>query len=183
MVRGNNLISLFYLLLLCSCSVVSDSLRPHGLQHARLRCPSLSPRACSNWCPLSWWCYPTISSCHPLLFLPSIFLSIRVFSNESAFCIRWPLSVFPMNIQGWFPLEWTGWISLQSKGLSRVFYNTTVQKLSILWCSAFFMVHLSHPYKTTGKTTALTRCAFVGQVMSLLFNMLSRFVIAKDTQN
>ena len=69
-----------------------------------------------------------LNLCCPLLLLPLIFLSIRWFSNESALCIRWPLSVFPMNIQGWFPLELTGWISLQSKGLSRVFSNTTVQK-------------------------------------------------------
>ena len=82
-------------------------------------------------------------------------------------------SVLPMNIQDRFLLGWTGWISLQSKGLSRVFANAIVQK-----CSAFFIVQLSHPYMTTGKTIALTRRTFVGKVMSLLFNMLSRFVIA-----
>ena len=86
-------------------------------------------------------------------------------------------SVLPMNIEDWFPLGWTGWISLQSKGLSRVFSNTTVSKASILWCSTFFIVQLSHPYLTTGKTILLTRWAFVGKVMSLLFNMLSRLVI------
>ena len=105
--------------------------------------------------------------CHPLL-LPSIIPSIRVFSNESVLCISWPKdwsfsfklnkwSVFPMNIQDWSPLGWTGWISLQSKGLSRVFSNTTVPKAWVLWDSAFFMVQLSHPYMTTGKTRALTR--------------------------
>ena len=86
-------------------------------------------------------------------------------------------SVLPMNIQDCFPLRLTGWISLLSKGLSRVFSNTTVQKPSILRHSAFFMVQLSHPYMITGKTIALTRWTFVGQVMSLLFNMLSRLVI------
>ena len=79
-----------------------------------------------------------------------------------------------MNIQDWFPFRWTGWISLQSKGLSRDFSNTTVQKHLF---SAFVIVQLSHPYMTTGKTIALTRWNFVGKVMSLLFNMLSRLVI------
>ena len=86
-------------------------------------------------------------------------------------------SVPPMNIQDWFPLGWTGWISLQSKGLSRVFQHHS-SNASILRCSAFFIVQLSHPYMTTGKTMALTRWTFVGKVMSLLFNMLSRLVIA-----
>ena len=87
-------------------------------------------------------------------------------------------SALPMNIQDWFPLGWTGLISLQSKGLSRVFSNTTVFRASILWHSAFHMVQLAHLYMTTGKTIALTIQNFVGKVMSLLFNMLSRFVIA-----
>ena len=102
---------------------------------------------------------------HPLILPPSIFPSIRVFSNESVLHIRWPkygvsasASVPPMNIQDWFPLEQIGWISLQSKGLSRVFSNTIA---SILWCSAFFIVQFSHPYMTTGKTIALTRWTFV----------------------
>ena len=92
---------------------------PYGLQHARLLCP-LSPRVCSNSCPLSQWYYLSILCC-PLP-LPSIFPSIRVFSNELAICIRWPASasVLPMNIQGWFLLGLTGLISLQSKGLSKV---------------------------------------------------------------
>ena len=84
-------------------------------------------------------------------------------------------SVLPMNIQDWFPLGWTVWISLQSKGLSRVLHHSS--KASILRCSAFFIVQLSHPYMTTGKTIALTRRTFIGKVMSLLFNMLSRLVI------
>ena len=107
---------------------------PHGRQHIRLPCPSLSPGACSNSCPLSRWCHPTMLFSCPLL-LPSIFPSIRVFSNESALCIRWPkigalasASVLPVNIQGWFPLGLIGLISLMSKGLLRVFFNTTVWK-------------------------------------------------------
>ena len=86
-------------------------------------------------------------------------------------------SVLPMNTQEWSPLRWTGWISLQSKGLSRVFSNTTVQKHQLLWHSAFFTVQLSHPYMTTGKTIALTSWTFVGKGISLLLNMLSRLVI------
>ena len=123
------------LLLLFSCQFISDSLRPHGLQHARLPCPSLSPGVCPSSCPLSQWCHPTISSCYLLLLLSLIFPSIRVFSNESALCIRWPsigalasASVLPKNIQDWFPLGLTGLNSLLSKGPSRVFSNTTVQK-------------------------------------------------------
>ena len=120
----------------------------------------------------------------PLLPLPSIFPSIKVFSNEPALHIRWPkywsfsFNISPFNeTQDWSPLEWTGWISLQSKGLSQVFSNTTVQKHQILQRSAFFTVQLSHPYMTTGKTIALTRRTFVGKVISLLLNMLSRLVI------
>ena len=112
--------------------------------------------------------------CRPLLLLPSIFPSIRVFSNESVLRIRWPkywsfgFSISPSNeYSGWLPLGWTGWISLQSKGLSRVFSNTTVQK------HQFFGAQLSL-YMTTGKTKTLTRWTFVGKVISLLFNMLSR---------
>ena len=118
----------------------------------------------------------------PLLLLPSIFPSIRVFSNESVLRIRWPkfgvsasTSILPMNTQDWF-LGWNSWISLQSKGLSRVFPNITVQKHQF-FCARLSLVQLSHPYMTTGKTIALTRRTFVGKVMSLLLNMLSRLVI------
>ena len=100
--------------------------------------------------------------CHPLLLLPPIPPSIRVFSNESTLRMRWPkywsfsFSISPSkNTQDWSPLGWTGWISLQSKGLSRVFSNTTVQKASIFRHSAFFTVQLSHPYMTTGKNHSL----------------------------
>ena len=122
--------------------------------------------------------------CCPFLLPPSIFPSIRVFSSELVLCIRWPkywsfsfASAFPMNIQGWFPLGWTGLISLQSKTLKSLLQHHS-SKASILRCSAFFIVQLSHPYMTTGKTIALTRWTFVSKVMSPLFNMLSRFVIA-----
>ena len=175
-----------------SRSVVSHSLRPHGLQQARPPCPSPTPGVYSNSCPLSHWCHLTISSsvipfssrllCCPLLLSPSIFPSIRVFSNESALCIRWPkywsfsFNMSPSNEHSGLIYWWTGWISLQFKGLSRVLQHHS-SKASILWCSAFFIVHFSHLYMTTGKTMALTRQTFVGKVMSLLFNMLSRLDI------
>ena len=122
--------------------------------------------------------------CCPLL-LPSVFPSIRIFSSELAVRIRWPsigvlasASVLPMNIHSWFRLGLTGLISLLCKGLSRVFSKITVRKHRLFRRSTFFMVQLSHPYMTTGKTIALTVETFVGKVMSLLFNMLSRFVKA-----
>ena len=108
--------------------------------------------------------------CHPLLRLPSIFPSIRVCSNESVLCISGQsigvsasVLVLPMNIQDWFPFGWTGWISLLSKGLSRVFCS----KASILWHLAFFTVQLSYPYMTTGKTIALTRYTFVTECLNV----------------
>ena len=117
--------------------------------------------------------------CHPLLLLlPSVFPSIRVFSKESALHIRWPkywiFSISPSNEYSGFPLLLTGLISLQSKGLSSLLQHHSL-KASVLWCSAFFMVQMSHPYMNTGETMALTIQPFVGKVMSLLFNMLSRF--------
>ena len=121
--------------------------------------------------------------CCPLLLLPSIFPSIRVFSNESALCIRWrkcwtfSFNVSPSNEHSdWSPLGWTGWISLQSKRLSRVFSDTTVQKHQFFGTSFRYGPSLTS-CMTTGKTTALTRWTFVRQVMSLIFNMLSRLVI------
>ena len=111
--------------------------------------------------------------CCPLLLLPSIFPSIRVSSKNQFFAwggqsIGASASVLPVNIQDSFPLGWTGWIFLQSKGLSKVLSNTTVQKHQFFWCSAFFIVQLSHPYMTTGETIALTRWTFVGKGMSPL---------------
>ena len=122
--------------------------------------------------------------CRPLLLLPPIFPSIRVFSNESTLHIRWPkywvstsTSVLPMNTQDWSPLGWTGWISLQSKGLSRVFSNTTVQKYQFFGAQLASQSN-SHIHKwPLEKTVTLTRWTFIGKVMSLLFNMLSRWVI------
>ena len=118
-----------------SCSVVSDSLRPHESQHARPPCPSLTPGFHSDSHPPSQWCHPAISSSVvPFSFCPQS-LPASEFSNESTLHMRWPKYwsfsfsiVPPKKSQGWSPSEWTGWISLQSKGLSRVFSNTTVQK-------------------------------------------------------
>ena len=117
-------------------SVVSDSLQPHGLQHIRLPCPSPTPRASSNSCPFSWWCHPTISSSViPFSSCPQSFPASGSFQMSQLFAsvgqcigVSASTSVLPMNTQDWSPLGWTGWISLQSKGLSRVFSNTTVPK-------------------------------------------------------
>ena len=137
-------------------------------------------RAYSDSYPLSWWCHPTISSsvvpfsCHLQSFpMSGSYQRSQFFTSGGQ--ISASVSVLPMNIQDWFPFRWTGWISYLSKGLSWVFSNTTVQKHQRH--SVFFIVQLSHPYMTTGKTIALMRRTFVGKVMSLLFNMLSRLVI------
>ena len=133
-----------------SCLVMSDSLQPHGLQHARLPCPSLSPRACSNSCPSSWWCHPTILSCHPLLLLPSIFPSIRGFFNESALCSKWPkywsFSISPSNEYSGlisFRMDWFDLLAIQRTLRSLLQHHSS--KASNLKCSAFFMVQLPHP--------------------------------------
>ena len=123
-------------MLLFSHSVVCDSLRPHGLQHIRLPCSLPSPAACSNSCPLSRWCHPTISSsvvpfssCLQSFPASGSFLISQFFASSGQIVGASALaSVLPMSIQDWFPWRLTGWISLQSKGLSRVFINTTVQK-------------------------------------------------------
>ena len=143
---------------------------------ARLLYPSLSPRVCSNSCPLSQWSYPTISfSCCLIFLLLSIFPSIRVFSNDLALHIKWlkywsfSFSISPFN-------EYSGLISfkidwfdlLVFKGLKGLLWHHS-SKTSILQCSAIFMVQFSHPFMTTGKTIALTRWTFAGKVMSLLF--------------
>ena len=119
-----------------SRSVVSDSLWPHGLQHSRPPCPSPTPRAYPNSCPLSWWCHPNISSSViPFSSCPQSFPDSVSFQMNQLFTsggqsigVSALTSDLPINVQVWSPLEWTGWISLQSKGLSRVFSNTTVQK-------------------------------------------------------
>ena len=135
-VGGNvNLYSHYGEQYLFSCSVMSDSLPPHGLKHTRLPCPSPAPGAYSNSCPLSPWCHPTVSSSVIRFSSCLQSFSIRVFFNESFFVsggqnigVSGSASVLPMNIQGWFPLGLTDLISLQSKRLSRVFSKTTVQK-------------------------------------------------------
>ena len=169
-----------------SCSVVSDSLRPHGLQHIRPPYPTPTLGACSNSCPLSWWWHPTISSSVVPFssFLPSIFPSIRVFSNESILSIRWTkywsfsFSISPSNEYSGlisFRIDWLDLLAVQGTLKSLLQHHSS--KASILRHLGFFIVQLSHPYMTTGKTTALTRWTFVGKVISLLFNMLSRLVI------
>ena len=126
--------------------VMSDSLRPHGLQHARPPCPSPTPGVHPNSCIESVMLSSHLILCHPLLLLPSIFPSIRVFSNESALCIRWPkywsfsFSISPSN---------------EHPGTLKSLIQHHSSKASILQRSAFFMVQLSHPYVTTGRTTAL----------------------------
>ena len=126
--------------------------------------------------------YPIL--CNPLVFLPSIFPSIGVFSNESALRIRWPkYRSFSFNISSsnehpgliFFRMDWLDLLAVQGTLKSLLQHHSS--KVSILWCSAFFIAHPSHPYMTTGKTVALTRRTFVGKVMSLLLNMLSRLVI------
>ena len=122
--------------------------------------------------------------CHPLLLLPSIFPSIRVFPNESVLCIRWSkywsfnFNISPSDEYSGlisFRMDWLDLLAIQGTLKSLLQHHSS--KASILWCSAFFIVQLSHPYMTTGKTKALARQTFVGKVMSLLFNMLSRLVI------
>ena len=157
-----------------------ESLQHHEPQHARPPCPSPTPGVYSNSCLLSRWCHPIISSSVvPFLFCPQSLPASGSFPMNQLFAsggqsigLSASASVLPMNTQDWSPLGWTCWISLQSKGLSRVFSNTTVQK------HQFFGTQLSlqsnsHPYMTTGKTIALTRWTFVDKVMSLLFNMQS----------
>ena len=170
-----------------SRSVVSNSLPPHGLQHARRPCPSPTPGAYSNSCPSHQWCHPTISSCRPLLLPPLILPSIRIFSNESVLHIKWPkywsfsfsFSINPFNEYSGlisFRMDWLDLLAVQRTHKSLLQCQSS--KASVLRCSSFFIVQLSHPYMTTGKTIALSRWIFVGKVMSLLFNMLSKLVIA-----
>ena len=167
-----------------SRSVVSNSLRPRESQQTRPPCPSAAPRVHPNPCPLSWWCHPTISSsvipfssCLQSFPASGSFLMSQFFtSGGQSIGASASASVLPMYMQDWSPLGLTGWISLQSKGLSRICSNITVQK------HQFFSAQLSlwsnsHSYMTNGKIIALTRWTFVGKVMSLLLNMLSKLVI------
>ena len=167
--------------------LIHVSLRARALQQARLPCPSvtnsrnlLKLMSIESVMPSNH-----LILCCPLLLLPSIFLSIRVFSNESALHIRWPkywsfsFSISPSN-------EYSGLISFRIDCFNLLAVQETLKSLlqhhsskaSILWHSTFFMVQLSHPYITTGRNIALTGQTFVGKGMSLLFNMLSRFVTA-----
>ena len=164
---------------------MSDSLWPYGLQHTRLPCLSLSPGVSSNLYPLSHWCYLTIT------FSPSPFPAFNLsqhqifFPSESALHIRLPqycsfsFSISPSNEYSGmisFMMDWLDLLAVQ--GTLKSLLQQHSSKTSILRHSVFFIVHLSHPYMTTGKTIALTRWTFVGKVMSLLFNMLSRLITA-----
>ena len=167
-----------------SCSVVSDSLRPHGLQHARPPCSLPTHGVCSNSCPLSQWCHPTISSyVIPFSSCPQSFPASESFPMSQFFASSGQYWSFSVNIS--LSNEHSGLISFRIDWLELLAVQGTLKSLlqhhsskaSVLLCSAFFIVQLSHPYMTTGKTIALTRWTFVGKVISLLFNMLSRLVI------
>ena len=157
-------------------SVVSSSLQLHGQQHARLPCPSPIPGAYSNSCPASQWCHPTISSSVvPFSSCPQSFPASGSFPMRQFFAsggqsigVSASTSVLPMNILDWFPLGWTGWISLQSKGTLKSLLQHHSSKASILRRSAFIMVQLSHPYMAAGKTIPLPRWTFVGNQFSLV---------------
>ena len=163
---------------------MSDSLGPHGLQHARLCCPSSSLRVCSNSCPLSRWCHPIIpSSVVPSLSALNISQHQGLF-QESALCIRWPkcwsfsFSISPSKEFSRLISFRIDWFNLRAaQGTLKSLLQHHRSKASILYCSAFFMVQLSQPYMTTGKTIALTIQTFVSKVMPLLFKALSGFVI------
>ena len=167
-----------------SCSVMSDSLWPHGLQHARLPCPSPTLGAYSNLCPSkSVMSSNHLILCRPLLLPPSILPSIRVFSNESVLRLRWPkywnfsFSISPSNEYSGlisFRIDWTPCSPRDSQESS---WTPQFRSFSSLVLS-LLIVQLSHPYMTTGKAIPLTRWTSVGKAMSLLFNMLSRLVIA-----
>ena len=165
-----------------SCSVISSSMRPHG---------QASLSFINSWSLLKLMSVELVMPsnhlilCRPLLLQPSIFPSIRIFSNESFLCSKWPkywsfsFSISPSNEYSGlisFTMDWLDLLAVQGTLKSLLQHHSS--KASILWCSTFFTVQLSHPYMTTGKTTALTRQTFVGKVMSLLFNMMSRLVIA-----
>ena len=167
-----------------SCSIFSDTLRPHELQHQAslsitnsLSLPKLT--SIESVMPSN-----RLILCRPLLHLPSIFPRIRVFSNKSVLCIRWPKYwsfSFNINPSNEYPglisfrMDWLDLLAVQGTLKSLLQHHNS--KASILQCSAFFIVQLSHPYMTIGKTIALTRWTFVGKVMSLLFNVLPRLVI------
>ena len=146
------------------------ALQPHRLKHAKLTCPSLSPRVCSNSCALNWCCYPTLSSSATLFSF-----CLQSFPESGSFPMSWlfasggqsigasaSASVLPMNIQGWFPLQLSSLISLQSQGLSRAFSSITIQKHQVFNAQHFLWSNSHIPYMTSGKIIALTICTFVG---------------------
>ena len=169
----------------CVCSVVSNSLLPHEPQHARPPCPSPTSGVYSNSCPLSRWCHPTISSsavpfssCLQSFSASGSFQKSQFFaSGGQSIGVSASASVLSpeYSILISFRMDWLDLLAAQ--GTLKCLLQHHSSKASILRCSAFFIVQLSHPYMTTGKTIALIRQTFVGQVMSLLFNMLSRVVI------
>ena len=166
-----------------SHSVVSDSLWPHGLQHTRLPCPSPTPRTYSNSCPSRWWWQPTISSsivpffsCLSLSQHQGLFQWVGS-SHQVAKGLELQHQSFQWIFKTDFLYNWLVGTPCSPRN-SQASSPTPQFKASILQHSAFFIVHLSHLYKTTGKTIALTRWTFVGKVMSMLFNMLSRLVLA-----
>ena len=151
------------------------TLQPHGLQHTRLLCPSKTPKPCSNSCPLSQWCNPTISS--SVMPFSSCLQSFPASGSfpMSQFFPSWPkywsfsFSISPPNEYSGlisFRMDWFDLLAVQGTLKSLLQHHSS--KASILWCPTFFIVQLSHPYMTTGKTIALTRHIFVGKVMSLL---------------
>ena len=156
---------------------MSDSLQQHESQHARPLCPSPTPGIHANSCHLIL--------CHPLMLLPPIPPSIRVFPNDSTLLMRWPkywsfsFNISPANEYSGlisFRMNWLDLLAVQ--GTLKSLFQHCSSKASILQCSTFFIVQISHPYMTTGKTIAMIRQTFVGKVMFLLFNILSRLVIA-----
>ena len=164
---------------------MSHSLWPHGLQHTRLPCPSPTPGACSNSCPSSQWCHPTISSSViPFSYLQSFPASRTFPMSQFIASDGQSIRVFSFNIS--LSNKYSGLISFTMDWLDLLAVQETLKSLlqhysskaSILQHSAFFVVQFSHAYVTTGKTIALTTWTFVGKEMSLLFNMLSRFVKA-----
>ena len=171
----------------CCCSVTQSCLTlwPHGLQHNRLLCPSPSPRLCSNSCPLSQWCHSTNSS--SVVLYSSCLQSFQAsgsFPVSEIFSIRWPkywsfsFGISPSNQYSGlisFRMDWLDLPAIQGTLKSLLQHHSS--KASIIWHSAFFIVQLFHPHMISEKTIALTRWTFVGKIMSLLYNVLSRLVI------
>ena len=166
--------------LCCCCSVAQScqTLWPHGLRHARLPCPSLSPSLLRLVSTESVMPSNHLTLCCPLLLLPSIFpcIGVQLFIRRPKY---WSFSISPSNAYSGlisFRMDWLDLLAVQ--GTLKSLFQHHSSKASIIRCSAFFMIQLSHPYMTTAKTTALTIWTFVDKVMSLLLNTLSRFVIA-----